>query len=48
LERVLDDSSFRQQLQQGCAQVARSLSWSEPLAETELLYRSLLQGSHCR
>jgi glycosyltransferase involved in cell wall biosynthesis len=44
-ERILDDASFHRQLQSGCAQVARELSWSEPLAETELLYRSLLQES---
>ena len=43
--RVLDDAAFRRRLQDGCAQVARELGWSEPLAETELLYTALVQGS---
>ncbi len=45
LERVLDDTAFRNQLQEGCAQAAGELGWSEPLAETELLYAAVIHGS---
>ena len=48
LERVLDDASFRIQLQGGCVQAAGELGWSEPLAETELLYAAVIQGSRRR
>jgi glycosyltransferase involved in cell wall biosynthesis len=45
LEHLLDDPVLRQQLQNGCAEVARELGWSEPLAETEMLYATLIQGT---
>jgi len=44
LERLLEDASLRTQLKQGCAEVARELSWAEPLAETETLYADLTKG----
>ena len=41
LGRILDHSIFREQLRQGCAEVARDLNWEEPLSETEALYADL-------
>lgn len=42
LERILGDESFRRACQRGCVQMANALSWQEPLAETEHLYRRCL------
>jgi glycosyltransferase involved in cell wall biosynthesis len=42
LGRILDDSGFAAQLRGGCAEVARSLGWAEPLAEMESLYQGLV------
>ncbi len=42
LGRILDDPAFAAQLRTGCDGVARSLSWTEPLAEMESLYQDLL------
>jgi glycosyltransferase involved in cell wall biosynthesis len=41
LERILGDPVFAAKLREGCADVARSLSWAEPLAQMESLYREL-------
>ena len=41
LGRILDDPAFAAQLRAGCEVVARSLSWAEPLAEMESLYRDV-------
>jgi glycosyltransferase involved in cell wall biosynthesis len=42
--RFLDDANLRARLKQGCAEVARELSWMEPLAETETLYAHLTKN----
>jgi glycosyltransferase involved in cell wall biosynthesis len=42
LERILDDPAFAARLRAGCGEVARSLGWTEPLAEMESLYRELV------
>jgi len=42
LERILGDPAFAANLRSGCAAVARSLGWAEPLAEMESLYRELV------
>ncbi|MBZ5659128.1 MAG: glycosyltransferase [Acidobacteriia bacterium] len=44
LGRILDDPEFAAHLRTGCAGVARSLGWTEPLAEMETLYRELVSG----
>jgi glycosyltransferase involved in cell wall biosynthesis len=41
LGRLLDHPALSEQLQQGCAEVARELDWEEPLSETEALYAEL-------
>jgi UDP-glucose:(heptosyl)LPS alpha-1,3-glucosyltransferase len=38
----LSDASCREGMKARCAEVARGLSWDEPLAETEALYAELL------
>jgi glycosyltransferase involved in cell wall biosynthesis len=43
LDRLLGDERVGAELKRGCAAVARELGWSEPLAETETLYRGLIQ-----
>jgi len=43
LDRLLVDERLRAQLKRGCAEVARELGWSEPLAETEKLYVGLIE-----
>jgi glycosyltransferase involved in cell wall biosynthesis len=47
LGKLLDDEPLRARLRAGCAEVALSLTWEEPLAETEALY-SLLLAERCR
>ncbi len=42
LARVLEDEALRQRLRDGCAEVARALSWDEPLAVMETLYAECL------
>ena len=44
LERLLGQSGLREQLKRGCAGVAQSLSWQEPLDETQALYTELIRG----
>ena len=44
LERLLGQPGLREQLKQGCAGVAQSLSWQEPLDETQALYAELIRG----
>jgi len=42
LEKVLGDPAFAARLRSGCGEVARSLGWSEPLAQMESLYKQLV------
>jgi len=42
LGRLLDDDALRARLRAGCSEMALSLSWEEPLAETEALYSRIL------
>jgi glycosyltransferase involved in cell wall biosynthesis len=42
LSRILDDPALAARLRGGCQGVANSLSWAEPLAQMESLYRELL------
>jgi glycosyltransferase involved in cell wall biosynthesis len=46
LARILDDSALAARLREGCKGVASSLSWSEPLAQMETLYRALISERH--
>lgn len=41
LAQALDDSALAARLRGGCQGVANSLSWAEPLAQMETLYREL-------
>jgi glycosyltransferase involved in cell wall biosynthesis len=41
LERILGDAEFAARLRAGCGEVARSLTWAEPLAHMESLYGEL-------
>lgn len=43
LERLLGQSGLREQLKRGCADVAQSLSWQEPLDATQALYAELIR-----
>ena len=43
LTRLLENDALHQQLQQGCAEVARALDWEQPLACMEQLYAELAQ-----
>jgi glycosyltransferase involved in cell wall biosynthesis len=45
LGRLLDTAGLRDRLREGCAAVAASLQWDQPLDETEKLYAELSQGS---
>ena len=45
LARILDDPALSARLRAGCGEVARSLSWGEPLAQMESLYRELAEQS---
>jgi glycosyltransferase involved in cell wall biosynthesis len=42
LGRLLDDPSLREHYQEGCAEMARALSWAGPIGETEKLYAQCL------
>lgn len=42
LEQMLGDPNLRQRYQQGCAEMANSLSWTGPIEETEKLYEQCL------
>jgi glycosyltransferase involved in cell wall biosynthesis len=42
LAQILDDSALAARLRDGCKGVADSLSWAEPLAQMETLYRELI------
>jgi glycosyltransferase involved in cell wall biosynthesis len=42
LGRILDDPALAARLREGCRGVANSLSWAEPLAQMETLYRELI------
>ena len=42
LARILDDPALAVRLRGGCQGVANSLSWAEPLAQMETLYRQLI------
>jgi glycosyltransferase involved in cell wall biosynthesis len=42
LGRILDDAALAARLREGCRGVANSLSWAEPLAQMETLYRELI------
>jgi len=42
MARILDDSALSSRLREGCKEVANSLSWAEPLAQMETLYRELI------
>ncbi len=44
LERLLGQPGLLEQLKQGCDGVAQSLSWQEPLDETQALYAELIRG----
>jgi glycosyltransferase involved in cell wall biosynthesis len=44
LERLFGQLGLREQLKQGCARVAQSLSWQEPLDATQALYAELIRG----
>lgn len=46
LGRILNDPALSARLRAGCGEVARSLSWGEPLAQMESLYRQLVEGGH--
>jgi glycosyltransferase involved in cell wall biosynthesis len=43
LERLLGSSGLREQLKARCAATAQSLSWQEPLNETQALYAQLIR-----
>ncbi len=42
ISEILGDSALAARLRAGCIGVARSLSWAEPLAQMESLYRELM------
>jgi glycosyltransferase involved in cell wall biosynthesis len=44
LEQLLGQPGLLEQLKQGCAAVAQSLSWKEPLDATQALYADLIRG----
>jgi glycosyltransferase involved in cell wall biosynthesis len=45
LARILDDPALAARLRAGCPEVARSLSWAEPLAQMQTLYQNLMTES---
>ena len=45
LERVFGQPGLLEELKQGCAGVAQSLSWQEPLDATQALYAELIRGT---
>ena len=46
LAQILDDPALAARLRGGCAGVANSLSWAEPLAQMEALYKELILEMH--
>jgi glycosyltransferase involved in cell wall biosynthesis len=44
LEQMLGVSDLRERYQEGCAEMARALSWAGPISETEKLYEQCLAG----
>jgi glycosyltransferase involved in cell wall biosynthesis len=45
LATLLDDDALRARLRDGCPQVARELSWDEPIALMENIYAQILAGT---
>ena len=45
LSRLLEDDELRARLRAGCAEVARALTWDEPLSEMESLYSAAVAGA---
>jgi glycosyltransferase involved in cell wall biosynthesis len=41
LAQILDDAALAARLRKGCREVANSLSWAEPIAQMEALYRQI-------
>ncbi len=48
LEKILGDAAYAAQLRRGCSEVARSLTWTEPLAEMESIYQNVLLENHAQ
>lgn len=48
LEKILAEESPRDRYQIGCEEVARDLTWKEPITEMEALYSKLTVGSEAR
>jgi len=46
LAQLLDDDDLRNRLRAGCAEVARSLTWDEPLDQMESIYSAANAGAH--
>jgi glycosyltransferase involved in cell wall biosynthesis len=46
LTQILEDPALAAQLREGCRAVADALSWSEPLAQMEALYREVILERH--
>lgn len=42
LAKILDDGALASRLREGCKEVAKSLSWAEPLAQMQALYREVI------
>jgi glycosyltransferase involved in cell wall biosynthesis len=42
MARILEDRAFASQLREGCNEVKDTLSWAEPLAQMEALYRTIM------
>jgi len=45
LTELLGDPDLRHHYAEGCAEMARSLSWNAPVAEAEQLYETCLTGA---
>jgi hypothetical protein len=45
LAQLLDDDELRNRLRAGCAEVARALTWDEPLDQMESLYSAAIAGA---
>ena len=48
LASMLSNPRLRKQFQEGCARVTRELSWDEPVAQMESLYRQCLEETPAR
>jgi len=46
LAQLLGDDELRSRLRAGCADVARSLAWEEPLDQMEAIYSAAVTGAH--